>query len=55
MDTIRSVFHDGVEGLREVWDLLPQRLQTQQVVVQVDHCDLSAWMHLRSAQKLKWK
>lgn len=55
MDTIRSLLHDGHGGLPEVWDLLPQRLQTGQVVVQVDDCDLGTWMHLGDEKKRRWK
>ena len=46
VDAIRSLFHNGVDGLLEALDLLPHRPQTEQVVVHINHLHLSAGMHL---------
>lgn len=55
MDAIRSVLHDGVDGLPEALDLLPQGLQTGHVVVQVDRRHLRARVHLGEGFKNKKK
>lgn len=55
MDAIRSVLHDGVDGLPEALDLLPQWLQTGHVVVQVDRRHLRARVHLGEGFKKKKK
>lgn len=51
MDTIRSLLHDGLDGSLEALDLLPQRLQTGQVVIQVNHRHLGARMCLGVLKK----
>lgn len=46
MDTLRRLLHDGLDSFFEGIDLLPQWLQTIHVLIQGDHCHLSAWMYL---------
>lgn len=46
MDAIRSLLRNGVDRFPEALDLLPQWLQTGQVVIQVNQSHLGAWMHL---------
>lgn len=52
MDTISSFSGDRLYGSAETLDLHPQWHQAGHVVVQVNHCHLSARVHLgRRAEK----
>lgn len=47
VDAILSFSGDGLYGSAETLDLLPQWFQAVHIVEQINHCHLSAWMHLR--------